>query len=85
MKNRVAFSAVWACGIYLTIYGVLYYLRGSAANLSYWVYSERTPDWVECSLYYGFYPAYIVHQRCFGGQRHIYDWVLAYTWSLDDS
>jgi hypothetical protein len=31
-------------------------------------------------VYYCFSPVYFIHQRVFGGQRHNYDKVPAYTW-----
>ena len=73
MNQGIAFAAVCACRFYAIKYGVLYHLRCPATNLSYWAYSERTEDWAEKCLYYGFYPAYFVHQRVLGGQRHNYD------------
>ncbi len=55
MNKALAGFAIYALFFYLIAYGVLYHFRCPAANLSYWAYSESTPDWAEMSMYYGFY------------------------------
>ena len=80
LPKNLCLLAAPALSIYLMAYALLYDFRSSAANMSYWVYSERAPEWAETCLYYGFYPAYFSHQRMLGGQRHNYDRIPAYGW-----
>ena len=73
MKTILPVAAAFVVATYVVAYGTLYHFGQPAANLTYWVYSDRTPDWAEKCLYYGFYPPYFLHQRLLGGARHNYD------------
>lgn len=76
--KRIGFIGGCSIVLYVTIYSVLYCNRKPAGDLAYWCHTENGPDWVEDGLYYGFYPVYIVHQRVFHCQRHIWDFTTAY-------
>jgi hypothetical protein len=71
--KHIAITSIFAISLYMISYGVLYWHRKPAADLAYWCYTGTGPDWVEDCLYYGFYPAYIIHQRALHCQRHIWD------------
>ncbi len=73
MKHGPKLGALSAVCLYVFVYGALYHVRTPAANLAYWVYSERAPAWAEECVYYAFYPPYFLHQRVVGAGRHNYD------------
>ena len=78
--KRISVMAVSLITLYVTIYGVLYCNRKPAGDLAYWCYTREEPRnglLGEDCLYYGFYPVYMVHQRLFHSQRHIYDFHFA--------
>ena len=78
--RRALISGMSAIVIYVAAYGRLYCHRKPAGDLAYWCYTKEEPRnglWGEDCLYYGFYPVYIVHQRLFHCQRHIFDFHFA--------
>jgi hypothetical protein len=78
--KRILIFGAFAIAIYVAAYGILYYNRKPAGDLAYWDYTSEEPRnglWGEDCLYYGFYPVYIIHQRLFHCQRHIFDFYFA--------
>ena len=61
--------------VYVGCYAVAYSRRKPAANLAYWGYTtpEEAPEWVERSLYAGFYPIYALHKHTVSIAKHTWD------------
>ncbi len=81
--NRMERFLIGCCAVivlYFGTYALLYLNRKPAGDLAYWCYTTEEPRnglWGEDTLYYLFYPVYIIHQRVFAGQRHIFDFYYA--------
>lgn len=69
----IAIFSIFLVVLYIAIYGAFYCNRKPSADPAFWRYTGHGPRWVEDCFFHGFYPVYIIHQRVFHCQRHMWD------------